>query len=144
MTSQKKIAANRQNATRSTGPRTASGKARSRTNALRHGILSQALPSAEHAASMDELARRIAREHGKPENAIEAKIVAETEMTILKTRTHRATLFNAILTDNNNLPDADRTLQLLALNRYEQRAILRRQNALRQIRQLDSPALRRG
>jgi hypothetical protein len=92
MTSQKKIAANRQNATRSTGPRTASGKARSRTNALRHGILSQALPSAEHAASMDELARRIAREHGKPENAIEAKIVAETEMTILKTRTDRATL----------------------------------------------------
>jgi hypothetical protein len=34
-----KLAANRRNAQRSTGPRTRSGKARSRTNAWRHGIL---------------------------------------------------------------------------------------------------------
>ena len=38
MTSEAKIAANRRNAERSTGPRTASAKARVRRNALRHGL----------------------------------------------------------------------------------------------------------
>src|SRR5262249_52788262 len=38
MTSEKKIAANRMNAQRSTGPRTAAGKERSRRNALKHGL----------------------------------------------------------------------------------------------------------
>ncbi|UVO27595.1 hypothetical protein [Bradyrhizobium arachidis] len=38
MATEKQIAANRKNAARSTGPRTISGKARSRMNALRHGL----------------------------------------------------------------------------------------------------------
>src|SRR5260370_7761789 len=38
MTSTKKIAASRSNATKSTGPKTAQGKKQSRTNALRHGL----------------------------------------------------------------------------------------------------------
>jgi hypothetical protein len=38
MATEKQIAANRRNAARSTGPRTTSGKDRSRMNALRHGL----------------------------------------------------------------------------------------------------------
>ena len=41
MISEKQIAANRQNAFLSTGPKTAEGKARSSKNALKHGIMSQ-------------------------------------------------------------------------------------------------------
>jgi hypothetical protein len=39
--SQRKIASNRDNALHSTGPRTAGGKARSKLNALKHGLLSE-------------------------------------------------------------------------------------------------------
>ena len=42
MASEKQIAANRRNALNSTGPRTGEGKARTRMNALRHGLPSAA------------------------------------------------------------------------------------------------------
>ena len=163
MASLKQIAANRHNATRSTGPRTACGKSRARANALRHGLLSKALADTEHGAKTEELARRIAREHGKPEDAIEAKIVAEADMEILKIRALRAKLLDAIPIDDNAdsrdevLPNAaratdqlvrrsteqsnltlsylDEIQQLLALDRYEQRAISRRRHALRHLRE---------
>ena len=41
MASARKVAANRRNAHRSTGPRTPTGKAVSARNAVRHGILSR-------------------------------------------------------------------------------------------------------
>jgi len=43
--SERKLRANRANAQRSTGPRTAAGKATSCRNALKHGILSRSLDS---------------------------------------------------------------------------------------------------
>jgi len=46
MTSPKQIEANRQNAIKSTGPRTDVGKARSRLNALRHGLTAETVIAA--------------------------------------------------------------------------------------------------
>jgi hypothetical protein len=108
------------------------------------------VPDFALAAQIDELTRRIAREYGKPAHAIDAKIAAEAEMTILKIRTIRAELLDK---GEQDLPKAiDRarasvgppTVQnaylkaiprLLTLDQYEQRAISRRRHALRQLRE---------
>jgi hypothetical protein len=59
MASEKKVAANRANARKSTGPRTAAGKAVSRMNAVRHGIVAGTVPllaweDAEERAAFDQ------------------------------------------------------------------------------------------
>jgi hypothetical protein len=153
MSSKKQIAANRRNAKRSTGPRTQSGKSRSRANALRHGVLSKALKNFALAAETEVLARRIAREHGKPDHAIEARTIAEAEVTILRIRAIRANFLDAISIDgaantynrvrvtslagHPQIEPIKRTLAavpaLFNLDRYEQRAIWRRRHALRQL-----------
>jgi hypothetical protein len=55
-----KVAANRENALRSTGPRTLTGKHASRRNALKHGVLAQeVLLASEGASDLVDLDRRL-------------------------------------------------------------------------------------
>ena len=58
MTSDRQIAANRRNASKSTGPKSARGKERSRRNALRHGLTAEtvigALEDAEDYKAFEE------------------------------------------------------------------------------------------
>ena len=80
MTSEKKIQANRQNALKSTGPRTPEGKAAVRLNALRHGLLSeQVLLPGEGGEALDELGERLRSELqpvGELENLLVDRIIA--------------------------------------------------------------------
>src|SRR5262249_329031 len=103
MASDKQIAANRRNAMRSTGPRTRSGKARSRANSLRHGLLSKVLVDPPLANETDQLARRIAQEHGKPDDCFESRTIAEAELIILSARAVRAQLLDT--TSSELAPD---------------------------------------
>jgi hypothetical protein len=60
MATEKQIAANRQNAKCSTGPRTDQGKRRSRRNALRHGLMAQTVVDVlEDSAAYKTLQRAI-------------------------------------------------------------------------------------
>lgn len=80
MTSEKKIQANRQNALKSTGPRTPEGKEAIRLNALRHGILSkEILLPGEDEGALRELGENLRAELepvGVLENLLVDQIVA--------------------------------------------------------------------
>jgi hypothetical protein len=81
MTSQKQLAANRRNARRSTGPRTAQGKEKSRLNSLRHGFSSA--KAVVFTEEMDDLYRSL-WEDFDPDAAIlaaaRAAVVADFEL----------------------------------------------------------------
>jgi hypothetical protein len=77
VTSDKQARANRQNARKSTGPKTPEGKAVTRLNALRHGLLSQEvlLPGEDEAALM-ELGEHLMAELG-PVGELERLLVEQ-------------------------------------------------------------------
>lgn len=75
MASEKQIAANRANAQKSTGPRTAAGKLRSSLNALRHGLYARRfIISTEDDAVFRDFSRQIVDEN-QPSNVNELQIV---------------------------------------------------------------------
>ncbi|HEX2097775.1 MAG TPA: hypothetical protein VHF46_01790 [Rubrobacteraceae bacterium] len=82
MTSKKQNQANRQNALKSTGPKTPEGKASARLNATKHGLLSQeVLLPGEDEAALKELGERLRAELqpvGEMESLLVERIVDAT------------------------------------------------------------------
>jgi hypothetical protein len=75
MSTARQIEANRHNALMSTGPRTVSGKGRSRRNALRHGLTAETvIEPLENAAEYEALEASIAG-HYAPQTAVEHELV---------------------------------------------------------------------
>jgi hypothetical protein len=88
MASQKQIEANRRNARKSTGPRSASGKKRASRNASSHG-LSRPMFEAEHMRAVEALASRILGDHGKAKDQhalASAREIAEAEFELARIR----------------------------------------------------------
>jgi hypothetical protein len=120
VSSQDKISANRRNAARSTGPLTSSGKAKSRLNALRHGLAAQQVVTT---ADVTALANAICEEHRFPMCWEPAMRIAESLLTLRKIAQVRLHII-----ETGRL--AASVTELASLRRYERRALSRQKRAL--------------
>jgi hypothetical protein len=97
MTTERKIAANRANAKRSSGPKSRAGKARASQNAYRHGLAACMTMNADRVNAMDALAREIqASMRGQIDRA-GALAIAQAELEVLRVRAVLSALFAEIL-----------------------------------------------
>jgi hypothetical protein len=124
MTSEVKIAANRRNAQRSTGPRAALAKARVRRNALKHGLAALVLADPNAVAEVDCTAVAIRGSETDGLEEEQARIIAESQVTLKRVRRIRTQVLA-------QPPNSSSIEQLLRLERYEDRALSQRKRAIR-------------
>ena len=136
MTSDRKIAANRQNARKSTGPNSGAGKLRSRHNALRHGLAIDVGADASLAAEVKKMVMAMGSAD-RQEAIFPACRLAEAELDLLRIRKVRTAIFGEAFAESDpELRDhAELNRKLSKLDRYERRALSRHKRALRAIGQ---------
>jgi hypothetical protein len=133
MTSDRKIAANRNNAKKSTGPRSNAGREASRRNALRHGLAIAIGSDPALHDDIEKLAKLLTSSRGIQKVNEFARAAAEAEYDLLRIRKIRASLFETHYFADTTAPDGltDLNVKLAKLERYERRALSRRKRALR-------------
>ena len=132
MTSPKQIAANRRNASRSTGPVTAQGKARASRNALRHGLSVPVYRAAAVAADSGEFALQLVG-HAASQTEIDlARAAAEAQLELVRIRREKQLLLEVLMWSVSS-PDIE---AIRRLDRYERRAKSRRKRALSELSKL--------
>ena len=160
MTSARRIAANRENAKKSTGPRTRRGKSRASRNAARHGLEGINFGVVGLSKKVARLAKIICRDASDPFRYEQALIIAESQILLARVRAARISALENSRTpigaspilpgdptvrrrrpflDGQQEPEpSDRVTcirralpELLRLERYERRALSRRKRAIR-------------
>jgi hypothetical protein len=127
MASAKQIAANRANAQRSTGPKTALGKRKSSRNSFRHG-LSWPLPlELATASKVDAIARALTPRDAGEAEWTSAMEFATAQIELLRIRTIRTELLLRAV-DIGRL-DTRELQRLASLDRYERYADTQRRRA---------------
>ena len=131
--SERKIAANRSNAKKSTGPRSKAGRQASRRNALRHGLAIDIRTDPAYHDDIEQLAKLMSRASGRQSVSDSARDVAEAVLDLSRIRKIRASLFETIYFSDTAAPDRLTELndKLAKLERYERRAFSRRNRAMR-------------
>ena len=88
MATEKQIAANRANALRSTGPKTAAGKSKASRNSYRHG-LSGPMPLDPASAKIDSIVRGLVGETAGEDQLTLASDLAHAQLELLRIRSIR-------------------------------------------------------
>ena len=143
MVSESKVQANRLNATRSTGPKTAAGRARVSRNARKHGLRMPVLSSPALAAEVEARAQKMLHDVKVPDKSRDhllefARNLAEAEVDLKRVRCVRDDLLSTIFALIDRIADrpdiVDRLpafmRQLRVINRYHHRARSRRYSSL--------------
>jgi hypothetical protein len=156
MRSKQRLEANRANAKRSTGPTTASGKARAKMNALKHGLSAKAVViEGENSREFDALRAGLERDF-EPATVIERELVENLAALLWRQRRgHRfeAAIFQRILGDVL-YDDDDKTREianeligddiLTKLARYEMNLANRIDRTINQLDRLRASRLEAG
>jgi hypothetical protein len=101
VTSARKVEANRANARRSTGPKTAAGRVKAAQNARRHGLRIPVLSNPTLSAEVEVMAQRIACD-ASPELVELARRIAEAEIDVIRVRRARHDLVSRLLPKLND------------------------------------------
>jgi hypothetical protein len=131
MATEKQVAANRANARRSTGPRTAVGKRKSSHNAYRHGLSGPMPLDLPSVAEVNLIARELAGEHATEDRVASAGDFASAQMELLRIRAIRTDQFAKV--DLNDVSNLKVLQHLAALDRYERYALTKRRRASKKL-----------
>ena len=126
MATEKQIAANRANAKRSTGPKTAAGRAKSSRNAYLHGLSCALRLAPSEPAKVDAIVAALVTDQANKERLDSAFEFARAQLELLRIRTARTELTATVQSGPKGLKALRR---LLALDRYERLAHTKRRRA---------------
>jgi hypothetical protein len=140
LTTDRERRANRANAKSSTGPKTATGKARSAQNALRHGLNVPTLSDPALAPLAEAIARRIAGHDTDAETLDRARRIAEGQVDLERVRAYRRRLLIREIENLEHRPLRVSKLQARLLAKQDQVSrILGRQFFVAGIEEVTSP-----
>jgi hypothetical protein len=129
MATDKQIAANRTNALRSSGPKTAAGKSKASRNAYRHG-LSRPIPIGPASAKIDAIVRELVGKTASEDRLTLASDLVHARVELLRIRSIRTgQLQSTVLNDFT----AKQLQRLAALDRYERYAHTKRRRASKKL-----------
>ena len=139
MTSDRKIAANRLNAKKSSGPRTLRGKLQSSRNAWRRGLAITTNPEATVSTDVKRMANMICRDQRTYPGLYDLAVsIAQWQIVLLKVRDARNARTEPMSTIDLKIARAEQLAPALRsdeesarLDRYEQRARSARNRAIR-------------